>query len=153
MKSFKLKTIEIVNASKLLDEAKYTELSDTDKVKLWKISRKFSSIAEKYKAEEADANKKLITSVDFFKDVQRAIQYQNEIDNGEENPCMIKEEHDKIAQEYNKQQRLVNEALKELQEKVEEIEIDMLSEEGIGKLMSSNDWKIKELEPISFLIE
>ena len=154
MKSLKLKTIEIVKASKLLDEAKYQAMSDEDKVKLWKISRKLKPIADKYTEEKKDAELKLIPSENFHEEMHKGAAYEKFVQSKKEGePPISKEEYQQIMQKYLDYQVLVNKALKELLNKEEEIEFEPFSEDAWGKLMSSNDWKIAELEPIAFLIE
>ena len=154
MKSLKLKTIEIVKASKLLDEAKYQAMSDEDKVKLWKISRKLKPIADKYTEEKKDAELKLIPSENFHEEMHKGAAYEKFVQSKKEGePPISKEEYQQIMQKYLDYQVLVNKALKELLDKEEEIEFEPFSEDAWGKLMSSNDWKIAELEPIAFLIE
>ena len=47
MKNVELRVEDITAAYVLLGEAKYQKLSDEDKVKVWKISRKLFPVAEK----------------------------------------------------------------------------------------------------------
>ena len=152
MKELKLKTGEIVNAYQVLDEAKYQKMSDDDKVRLWKISRKLSPIAQKYEEERADANRKLVPSDDFNPKLQKAVEYERLKKEGKEELPMTDEEYTSTLKEFKEYEGLLKKALKDLEEKENEIEIEPLSEEAFGKLMASNDWTLRQVDLLEFII-
>jgi hypothetical protein len=48
---------------------------------------------------------------------------------------------------------LINEALKELKDKEEELEFEPLSEAGFDELIGLNKWSIPQLDIIDFIVE
>ena len=154
MKSMKLETKKIVDAYKILDNAKYQKLSDEDKVKLWKISRKLSPIAKKFTEEAEDAQKKLLPSEDFQDKLQKALLYEKMLkeDSKEEKP-LSNEDYLKIVGDFKKYNQLVDSALKELYNKEETLEIELLSPDAFGKLMASNDWTLKQVAQLEFICD
>ena len=154
MKSLSLTTEKITKAFKVLDEARYQKLSDDDKVKVWKISRKLGPIALKYEEEALDAERKLMPSEDFPQKLQKVLAYEKALDEGKKDSLpMTREEHDAFAKEYFAYKDLLNKATAELKEKEATIEFEPLSENAFGKLMSSNDWTLKQVDLIEFIIE
>ena len=152
MKSIELKTKEIAAAYGIINAAKYQKLSDDDKVKVWKISRKLSPIAEQYEKDIEDARQKLTPSEDFSQKLQKAIHYQNLKEDDDKESLMSEEEYRKIVVEWNNYNSLLDKALKELAEKKIAIEVDAITEEAFGKLMSSNDWSFEQVGKLEFMI-
>ena len=154
MKNVSLTTEKIVEAFKVLDEARYQKLSDDDKIKVWKISRKLSPIAEKYKEDSIDAEKKLIPYEDFPQKIQKVLAYEKMMDEGKkDNLPMTAEEHAAIAKDYFEFKALHTKVMTELKEKEQIIEFEPISEEGFSKLMASNDWTLKQVDALEFIIE
>lgn len=151
MKSIELKTKEIVEAYKLLGIAKYQRLSDDDKVRVWKISKTLKPIAIGYAEEEADARQSLMPTETFLEDCKRAAEYEKKLTAGLD-PSMDHEEYSRIQEQFVQYQRTLIKALKESQEKQVKIEFEPLSEEALGKLMASNDWTLKEVDSLDFII-
>ena len=152
MKNVELRVEDITAAYVLLGEAKYQKLSDEDKVKVWKISRKLFPVAEKYKKDIEDAKQKFMPSEAFPEELQVAIQYQNLKEAGEENLPISGEEYKKTLAKWNSYNNIVNRALKELADQKVEIEIEPISEEAFGKLMASNDWSFAQAGKLEFII-
>lgn len=153
MKSMKLKTKEIVDAFKILDQAKYQKLSDEDKVRVWKITRKLGPIAGKFNEEKEDAEKKLIPYENFFDEVQKALKYQGLVEKGvKDNLPLTEEQHKKITQDWNNYQLLVIKATKELNDKEEDIEFEPITEDAFGCLMNSNDWTFGQAGVLEFIM-
>lgn len=153
MKSLNLTTEKIVEAFKVLDEARYQKLSDDDKIKVWKISRKLGPIAGKYKEDSIDAEKKLIPYEDFPQKIQKVLAYEKMMDEGKkDNLPMTAEEHAAIAKDYFQFKALHTKAMAELNNKEQTIEFEPISEEGFSKLMASNDWTLKQVDMIAFII-
>ena len=153
MKKVELKTKEVSLAYEILNVAKYQKLSDDDKVKVWKISRKLFPIAEKYGKDMEDAKQKIIPSEDYTHRVELAIQYQNVKDTGGKELPMTDEEYARTLADWNKCNNLIEKALKELAEQNVTIEIDAINEEAFGKLMASNDWNFAQVSALEFIIE
>ena len=152
MERVELKTKEAAQAYEILSGAKYQKLSDDDKVKVWKISRKLSSIAEEYNKDVEDAKKRLLPSEDFPQRLQVALQYQSLRDAGEKDLPISEEEFNKTANEWNKYNSLLDKALKDKAEEKVSIEIDAITEEAFGKLMASNDWSFAQVNSLEFMI-
>ena len=155
MKKLKLKTALINDAYKVLDTAKYSNLTDQDKVKLWKIFRKLHPIATKLEEEKQDASKRLAPNEDLLARLQKCVQYEKLMDEKADKSLfpMTDEDYIKTVKEYRDYKKLLESALSELEDKEEELEIEVLSEDAFGKLISSNDWTLKQVDSLEFLIE
>ena len=140
MKSIELRTKEVAEAYNLISTAKYQKLSDDDKVKVWKISRKLSPIAEQYNKDVEDAKQRLLPSEDFPQRLQMGLKYQSLRDSGEKDLPMTEEEFTKIAAEWNNYNAILDKALRDIAEEKQTIEINTITEDAFGGLMASNDW-------------
>ena len=155
MKKVKIKTEELYQAHMILKAAKYTNMTDADKIKAWKIARAMKPIATKYEEDQTDAANSLKPSDCNFDETYAKVQeFERLLRSGGD---MTKSpigaaEHDafikNVWQPYNK---LVADAIKPLADAEVEFEIEPLSEEAFGQLMGSNtNWV---LDTVSFLGE
>lgn len=153
MKSIELKTNEIAAAYDIINAAKYQKLSDDDKVKVWKISRKLSPIAEQYNKDVEDAKQRLLPSEDFPQRLQMGLKYQSLRDSGEKDLPMTEEEFTKIAAEWNNYNAILDKALRDIAEEKQTIEINTITEDAFGGLMASNDWTFEQVGKLEFILE
>lgn len=145
MKKIKFKTEALHEAYMILSAARFTKLSDTDKIKVWKIARALKPIAEKYDDDNKSAAETLKPKdCDFDATYAKVREYESLMRNGGDmsKAPMGAAEHDafikNVWQPYNK---LVADAIKPIGEAEVEVEIEPLTEEAFGLLMSSNnDW-------------
>ena len=147
-----MKTNEILEAYKVLQNAKYQKLSDDGKVKVWKITRLMKPVATQFKEDVQDAQQKLMPDGDFLQRLGKAMQYEQDKKN-ERTPAITDEEYQTIVKEYNEYNSLVNKAIQEFSEKEIELDFEHLTEDDFGKLIASNDWSIAQLENIEFIIQ
>ena len=152
MKSVKLKTIEIVNASAMLINANYQQLPEGERIKFWKITRKLRPIAESFAKEKQSAEKEFKPSEEVMARFQKGANYELAKGMNSE-PPITDEEYREIKEEYVKHMNLINEALKELKDKEEELEFEPLSEAGFDELIGLNKWSIPQLDTIDFIVE
>lgn len=155
MKEVTLKIAEIKEAYDLLENPKDECLSDLDKIKVWRISRKLSPFVKKYKEEQVEANKKFLPQTKEFADrLEKAIKYelakQNKL---EQNASMTEDEYSSFKEEYFKYQKLVEDALYDIKNTEETIEIEPLSDEALGGLKTANKWSFEQLDKVSFVLE
>lgn len=147
-----LKTKEIVNAYQLLGNAKYHKLDDTDKIKVWMLSRKIKPIATQAMEDKQDANDRLLPE-DFQEKWAKAIEYEKGIKEGVNNLPMTDKEYREFVIEFKRCNDLVGKAIEELFSKEIEIEFEPLSEEAMGLLVVSNDWTFNEAEKLEWMME
>jgi hypothetical protein len=62
-------------------------------------------------------------------------------------------EYINILKEIKDYNALIAKALKDIGEKEVEINFEPISEKAFGELMSSNDWSLKEVELIDFIVQ
>lgn len=148
-----MKTMEMVEAYKILSQAKYQKMSDDGKIKVWKITRQLRPIALQFEEEQNDAKEKLIPSEDFMQKLQKAQQYELSLKNKDIIPNISKEEYEKFIQEFIKYNNIINDALKEISEKEVNLIFEKISEEEFGKLMASNDWSMDQVNKIEFIVK
>lgn len=152
MKSVKLKTIEIVNASAMLINANYQQLPEGERIKFWKITRKLRPIAESFAKEKQSAEESFKPSEEVMARFQKGADYELAKGMNSE-PPITDEEYREIKEEYVKHMNLINEALKEHKDKEEELEFEPLSEVGFDELIGLNKWPIPQLDIIDFIVE
>ena len=147
-----LKTEEIVNAYGILKDAKYQKLEDSDKVKVWKISRAMKSVATQYEEDRIDASKTFVTE-EVARNLHKAQEYERKRNAGLEDLPMTDEEYQEYIKEFLKCKALVESALKESLEKETELGFEPLSEDAFGKLLASNDWSLSQADVLGFIVE
>lgn len=135
------KTSEILAVYNIIASAKYGKLSDEDKVKVWKITRKLKPIATKFDEDSKDAAEKMKPTEDFNDRLEKAQEYERL--RNEKQPTidvMSTADYDKFVEELKKYNKLVSDAVKEFADKEVELEFNAISEDSFGKLMASNEW-------------
>ena len=147
-----MKTAEILNAYGILSKSKYQKLNEDDKIKVWKIQRTLKPIAKKFEEDKADATENLIPS-DFMARLSKAQEYEALKGQGEENLPITDIEYIKVLKEIKSYNNLIAKALKEIGEKEVTITFEPITEKAFGELMSSNDWSLKEVELIDFIVQ
>lgn len=150
-----IKTEKILALWRVLGQAKYTKLEDSDKIKVWKISRVLKPIAEKFEEESKDAAEKMKPMEDFDERLQQAQEFERVQKDPKADASQLKMgaaeygEFIKQLQGYNK---LVSEAVKGFAEKEIEVEFEPINEEAFGKLMNSNDWNFQQVTDIELIM-
>lgn len=153
MKSINVKTADIVAAYRVLDGAKYQKLGDEDKVRLWKISRKLSPVAQKYQENVEDAKRRLLPSEDFPEKLVKAQEYEKLKEQGIKELPMTAEEYVETVKMFHSYTSLLEKALKEYTEEPVTLEIEPLSESAFGRLMASNDWTLSQVDLLALIME
>lgn len=135
-----MKTIEIVKAYRIINEAKLTKMEDADKYKVIKAIRAMKPIATSFDDFTKEAQERLKDD-DFSAMQKKAEQWQKE---GEQTTLTMEERIaiNRFFTDYNKR---VEECVKEEAEKEVSPEYGRLSEEAFSKLIGSNDWAVKEI--------
>ena len=147
-----IKTEKVLSAYRVLSTAKYSKMSDEDKIKVWKIARTLKPVADKFDDDSKDAAEKFKPSEDFDEKLQKAQDYERTIRNTEKDSEERAAEYGKFVGEFNAYQKLVNDAVKEFANKEVEVEFEKLSEDAFGKLMASNEWTMEQTMEIGMLI-
>lgn len=135
-----MKTIEIVKAYRIINEAKLTKMEDADKYKVIKAIRALKPIATSFDDFTKEAQERL-KGEEFANMQKKAEQWQKE---GEKTTLTMDERIaiNRFFTDYNKR---VEECVKEEAEKEVSPEYGRLSEEAFSKLIGSNDWSVKEI--------
>ena len=143
----KVETQKVLLVHRILSSAKYGKLDDADKIKVWKIARVLKPIADKFEDESKDAAEKMKPTEDFADRLQKAQEYERiikEKDSDASKLPMGPAEYGDFMKEFQKYNRLVNDAVKEFAEKEVEVEFEPVTEESFGKLMASNEWTVDQ---------
>lgn len=149
------KTGEIAALYGVLSNAKYTNLEDADKIRLWKIARVMKPIAIQFEDDKQSAAKDLVPYENFADDVDKAREYEESVTKADCDASKLPigaAEYDKIVKAVNNYNKLIAEAVKEYGEKEVKIEFEPLTEDAFAKLMSGNDWSIGVASEIGDLI-
>lgn len=149
------KTGEIAALYGVLSNAKYTNLEDADKIRLWKIARAMKPIAVQFEDDKQSAAKNLVPYETFGEDAEKAQTYQAAVKKPDCDATKLPmgaAEYERVIEEIKKYNNLVFEATKEYGEKEVKIEFEPLTEDAFAKLMSGNDWSIGVASEIGDLI-
>lgn len=145
-----INTEKALLAYNLLNNASYSKMSDGDKIKIFKITRALKPIAVSYEEAGKDAAEKM--KFENFNDrIQKAQEYERNKKEGKKGPISEKEYKNTVKDlmEYDK---LVKDTIKQLGSKEETIDVDLLSEDGFGSLMASNDWTMGQVMSVSDIV-
>lgn len=143
-----IKANDVKNLYNILKGAKYSKLDDSDKIKVWKITRVLKPITEQLDEDIKDATTSLVPYENFFVDYQKAQAYEK----NKENSNMSDEEYKAFIVEFIKYNKLINDTIKDLSEKEIEVSFDSLDEQGFSKLMASNDWTLEQVMQLETII-
>lgn len=142
-----IKIKNIVEAYKLLGEAKVTELEEQEVLKIIKARKVMRPIVEEIESFLKDCQEKF--KPENWDGLQSKIhQWQQEGDK----TTLSEEERIEINKTIIEYQIKINNAIKEEESRIVEINIEKLSEDSIIKLLKHNDWQISKLDDISILL-
>ncbi|MDD3124114.1 MAG: hypothetical protein PHC62_11505 [Candidatus Izemoplasmatales bacterium] len=135
-----MKTLDVINVYKVLNEAKLSKMDDSDKFKVIKAVRALRAIANDFEELVKDVQEKL--KDESFAEMQaKAQKWQDE---GEKTSLSI-DERKSINQYFSDYSNKVDKCLKEEGEKDNELTFEKLTDEALDKLSSSNDWNVKTI--------
>lgn len=152
------KTIDIVVAFKVLNEANYSEMEETASIAVWKIARALKPIATKFEDDNKDAAEKFKPkSKDFEEKLQKFYEYNamvmNQSADMKKLPMGAAEYQQfsfEVIKPYNEK---VKKATDEFAEADVTVEFEPVSEEVFGKLMASNkNWKMSQAMAVADII-
>lgn len=149
-----IKTEKVLSAFRVLNTAKYTKMTDEDKIKVWKIARALKPVADKFEDDSKDAAEKFKPTEDFAERLQKAQEFERKRNDGEDmtDAPMGAAEYNEFIKEFQKYNKTVADAVKEFADKEVEVEFDVLTEEAFGKLMASNEWEVSQVIEIGQII-
>lgn len=137
----KVKTSEIINLYKIIGAAKYSKMSDDDKIRTWKIVRKLKPIAEQFDADAKDVSERMKPTDNFVERWQRAQEYEQ---SGKTSDIMNLTEYNEFCKELKDYNQLVGKAIDEMLTNDVEVDFEPLTEEAFSQLMSCNEWTIQQ---------
>lgn len=138
---------QVVEAYKVLGEAKVTKLEEGEVIKVVKARKAMRPIAEDYEAFLKDCQDKF--KPENWDDIQTKVQkWQQE----GEKTTLSEEERIEVNKALIGYQSKVNEAVKEELEKEVEVNVEILKEESATKLLVENGWELKKLDEIEIML-
>ena len=149
-----IKTEKVLSTFRVLNTAKYTKMTDEDKIKVWKIARALKPVADKFEDDSKDAAEKFKPTEDFAERLQKAQEYERMLRANEDisKSPMGAAEYNEFIKEFQKYNKTVADAVKEFADKEVEVEFDVLTEEAFGKLIASNEWEVSQVIEIGQII-
>lgn len=142
-----MKVKEIVSAYKVLGEAKVSNLEESEIKKIVLNRKAMRNIVEEFEAFLKDCQEKF--KPENWDELQSKIQqWQQEGDK----TTLSEEERIAINKTIIEYQVKINNAIKEEENRIVEINIETLSEESITRLLKHNDWQTSKLDDISILL-
>lgn len=142
--------VGVVSAAyQVLNSARYSKLTDSEKITLWKMLRSMKPVAVEFMDATRDAEEKMKTSEDMDNRLLLARKFENT--QGKDSSMTAEEYFDFIA-EYRRYRMTVDKLVRELSEKEVEIDFEPVNEETFRNLISSNDWTMEQVSVIGELI-
>ena len=139
-----MKSQEALAVWKILSQAKYSKMSDADKVKAWKACRALKSAATAFEDACKDAAQSMKPAGDYDTDLKRAMQYERDRNKSD----MTDEEYQSFVEKFKEYNRLVGDAVKEYGDKEVEVDFEPLTEDAFAALMASNDWNMQQADMV-----
>lgn len=141
-KIVKLKTVAEVFG--LMKTAKYSKMSDAEKISVWKIYKAIKPIGQEFESDVEDLKQKLVPYENFTDDVQKAINYENAKMNNEVISDMTDDDYKKFINIFRHFNKSVNDAVEEFEKKEITISFEPLKEESFNRFRASNDWTFEQ---------
>lgn len=126
MKKVNIKTEKLHALYTLMGAAKYSKMSDADKIRAWKIARRMKPVATAFEEESRDAAEKLRPTDDFNERLRKAQHYEQHRDG------MSEEEYKTFLNEFQHYNKLVADAVSEIAARPVELDFEPLGEEAFG---------------------
>jgi len=149
-----IKTEKVLSAYRVLSTAKYSKMSDEDKIKVWKIARTLKPVADKFEDDSKDASEKFKPE-GFDENLRKAQEYERVTKDKDADASKLEmgaAEYGGFIKELQKYNKIVGDAIKEFADKEVELEFEKLTEDAFGKLMASNEWTMEQAMEIGMLI-
>ena len=138
-----INTDKALQAYNLLNTAKYNKMNDTDKITVFKATRKIKPVAVEYEEACKDAVEKMKFE-GFDEQLTKAREYELKKKAGDDNLPITEEEYKEFIKKLVEYDKVVKDAIKQLGNKDVDIDIDLLTEDSFGTLMASNDWTMEQ---------
>ena len=147
-----MKTFELMDAYRLLGNAKYHKLEDPDKRRVWKISRMLKPVAMQAEEAQQDATRTMVPD-SFREQVIRAEEYKKARMAGIKDKLpMTDREYLVYLADFNKYNALVAKAVEDTFQQEVRLEFEPISEEAMGLLVACNDWPLSQVEKLEWMI-
>lgn len=139
-----VKTKNVVEVFSIMKAAKYSKMSDADKISVWKIYKAIKTIGKDYEDDIKDLEQKLIPYEGFSDDLTKAIKFENSKVNNETLSEMTDDEYKCFISKFNVFRTSVDNAIKEIDEKTVTINIEPLTSDAFDRFRMSNDWTFEQ---------
>ena len=146
-----INTEKALQAYSLLNAAKYNKMDDTEKIAVFKITRAIKPIATTFEDASKDAIEKMKFE-GFEEQLAKAKEYERKKKEGSEDTPITDDEYKAFIIKLVEYDKLAKEAIKQLGDKEETIDVELLSEDSFAKLMSSNDWTMEQAIVVSEVV-
>lgn len=139
-----VKTKTVVEVFSIMKTAKYSKMSDAEKISVWKIYKAIKTIGKEFEDDVEDLKQKLVPYENFADDVQKAINYENAKMNNTAISDMTDDDYKKFINTFRHFNDAVKDAVKEFEEKEVTITIEPLKEDAFDRFRASNDWTFEQ---------
>ena len=138
---------QVVEAYKVLGEAKVTKLEESEVIKVVKTRKAMRPVADEYEAFLKDCQEKF--KPEGWDEIQSDLQkWQQE----GEKTTLSEERRIGLNKAIIGYQMKIDKALKDELEKEVEVNIEALKEDSATKLLVENGWELKKLDEIEILL-
>lgn len=145
----KMKTEQVLNAYGLLGQAKIANLSDDDKIKVWKIARAMKPTVSKFEDARQDAVKKFIPE-EMEERLQKAQKYEKDKKAGRKTE-ISEEVYHQTLDDIKKGEELVGKALEDILKKEAELNFELITDDSFALLIAENGWSISKAMTLEFI--
>lgn len=164
MKEVKISTEKCLAVYNILGNCKYGKLEDADKIRLWRIVRQLRPIGEQYSEDCKDAGEKMRS--DEFKSLEAKMAELERKEMREFGDISTPQREQEFIMslmsknnEYSEYRRklvevsaLIRKAVEDLAKQEVTINVEALGDDAFAKLMSSNEWTMKQVDLVGSVI-
>lgn len=145
----RLTTEQVLAAYRVLAQAKVTKVADDEKIKVVKAVRALKPVATAFEDAVEDAGRQLKPD-GYDERLRQAQEYEQKKDGGAQ---MGQADYEAFIVELKQYRELQGKAVRELAEKVVEVEMDALGEDAVSRLLASNDWTVGQASAVMEALE
>ena len=139
---------EISDIFNIVSAAKFTKMSDQDKIAAWKLIKEIKEISTSFNEDVEDIKRMFMPYDGFENDLMTGMRYEEAKKNGTDFNELTDEEYTNILEKYKSYQTSVDNAIGDISNKKVVFKNDALSKDAFESLVCSNDWSFDDVDKV-----
>ena len=132
----------------IVSSAKFTKMSDQNKITAWKMIKEIKTIAAPFNEDIEDIKRMFMPYEGFENDLMTGIRYEEAKKNNNDFSEITDEEYAEILEKYKSYQTSVDKAIEDISDRKVTLKNNPLNKEVFEELVCSNDWAFDDIEKI-----